>query len=273
MKNISSIILTFIVITVSSVCIGETMVNDQSNGVTGAQIDNDSINKLANIKIFFGHQSVGGNVIEGIESLLDESQKRKLRIVKSNQPDSLIEPGLVHFYMGENGDPFLKIKEFSDSINSFQQNMPDVAMFKFCYLDVDKNTNVKEVFNKYKHAMADLKQSYPQTNFVHMTVPLTVKDSFFRDLVKNIIGRPDNNINRAIFNEMLLEEYSDKESVFDLAAIESTRVDGTRVELKTSDVKYYALADEYAADNGHLNKLGKHVVSRKLIEFIIDLDK
>ena len=268
MRYLIKTFLTIMALAAITACEGDNMTNSQQINLTNFKVDNEVVDQLSNARIFFGHQSVGGNVIEGMEKLLNDEQKAKLRIVKSADPESLSDPGLAHLYIGENGDPILKLKEFSKAINGFSNNKPDIALFKFCYLDIDKNTDVDEVFNAYKNTIDKLKADNPDTKFVHMTVPLTVKDSFLRGFVKKIIGRPDNNINRTIFNEMIYKEYSGSEPVFDLAGIESTKMDGSRVELKSGSKKYYALADEYAADSGHLNDLGQLNAAKKLINFL-----
>ena len=253
-------------LTTISACEGDNMPNKHS--LDNYNVTDESIDKLSNMKIFFGHQSVGGNILDGLVEILNDDQRSKLHIVKSVNPDNLNKPGLMHFYMGENGDPLLKLKEFSEAINSFKSNKPDIALFKFCFLDIDKNTDINQIFNAYKNTINQLKAENPETIFAHITVPLTVKDEFLRAFVKRIIGRPDNNINRALFNEKIIDEYSGKDPIFDLATIESTKPDGTRASLHSNNIEYFALADEYAADSGHLNTLGQMIAAEQLVNFL-----
>ena len=77
-----------------------------------------------------------------------------------------------------------------------------------------------------------LKEAYPETIFIHVTMPLTSIQTGPKAWVKKIIGRQirgiDDNIKRNQFNDMLRKEGEGKAPIFDLAKIESTLPDGTR---------------------------------------------
>jgi hypothetical protein len=60
---------------------------------------------------------------------------------------------------------------------------------------------------------------------------------------------------RERLNELIRKEYRGGD-LFDVAAVESTGQDGSRVSGRHDGRPYFALVDEYAADPGHLNASG-----------------
>lgn len=261
--------MTLILLVVSAIaCEGEKMTSQKEIDVNKYKIDSEALNIMAGKTIYFAHQSVGGNIIDGIEEIVDAQAPGKIKIQKRSDAEQVAGPVFLHEYIGENEDPLLKINEYKNSIINEVGQDTDIAVMKFCYLDINKNTDINQVFNEYKKAVNEFENKYPDLKVAHVTVPLTLRDSSIRAFIKNIIGRPDNNIMRARFNELLLNEYASLESVFDLAAIESTREDGSRTEQKDGDIIYYSLVPEYAADNGHLNRLGQLNAGKQFIEFL-----
>jgi hypothetical protein len=187
----------------------------------------DEIKMLVTNKILFGHQSVGSNILEGIKDLG-------------------IDFNIISKKIGENRQPSFKIQDF---VQYVKQN-PDIniAMMKFCYLDITTE-NAVSVFMEYKHQMQYLKELYPNIKFFHITVPLTVKMNMFKRLFKE-----DPNEARKYFNRLLIEEYGN--AVFNLATVES------------SQSKTYSLSPSFTDDGGHLNLYGRKVVANQFMKFI-----
>ena len=67
---------------------------------------------------------------------------------------------------------------------------------------------------------------------------------------------------------MLRSSYGDR--VFDLAALESTAPDGSRVSGTSQGEPYFALYDGYAADEGHLTPLTAEVMAARLLGFLAE---
>ena len=237
---------------------------------------NSFIKTVGNMRIFFGHQSVGNNILAGIIDLVGETNN-KINIVESRKVDNKSEAAFLHARVGKNKDPFSKIADFRELVeNEFGSNV-DVAFFKFCYVDFDQNTDIKSTFKKYQETLKSLKNDYPQITFVHFTVPLVNARLDVKTYIKKIIGRFDSklegNIKRNQFNTMLRDAYEGKEPIFDLAAIESTYPDGKNETFEIDGRTYYALAPVYTNDDGHLNKTGRKVVAGKLLYFLASLKK
>jgi len=244
------------------------MIASEKINITDYQLSQDVVNKLANKKIYFAHQSVGGNIIDGLKEILDSNPEEKLNIVKSVNSKVLDKPVLMHTYIGENGDPLYKINEFKRTMFDGIGDKVDIAMMKFCYLDINKTTDIDEVFRAYKSAIDQVHEKFPEVKVVHVTVPLTVRDTGIRGIIKRIIGRPDNNIMRERYNEKITTEYGNREAIFDIARLESTLANGKRVENSKDNLTYYSLAPVYAADSGHLNRYGRLMAAKNFAEFL-----
>jgi hypothetical protein len=151
----------------------------------------------------------------------------------------------------------------------------DVALMKFCWVDIPSDTDVDALFARYRDTMAALERDFPNVTFIHVTVPLTTEPGLFTELktrVKTIIGRRDGlgqpaNVARERLNALIRGEYAGRH-LFDLAAIESTKPDGTRVSGRYDNQGYFALYDGYASDVGHLNAVGAKIAATAFLEAI-----
>jgi len=229
---------------------------------------------LAQKKIFFGHQSVGNNIISGMKDLMQKNPNIKLRILETENPSDFASGIFAHHGIGQNGAPESKIKDFVRIMDQGIGGKADIAFFKFCYIDFNTHTNVQQLFNNYKNTMSILKEKYPQTVFMHCTVPLVIKTKTSPiSMIKKILGRDDRmqNIARNDFNELMRKEYGEKAHIFDIAEIESTYPDGSRETFVKNGNTYYALVLAYTDDGGHLNELGRKKVAEKLLMLLINL--
>jgi len=264
-------ILFFPVMFILSSC-NEVPMNSQNNSFKLSEEEiNSSVKAVANMRIFFGHQSVGKNILDGINDI-SEGLNNKINIVESRTTDDSSEPAFLHAGVGKNNDHLSKIVDFREIVKNGIGGKVDVAFFKFCYVDFDQTTDIESTFNKYRETMKTLKENYPQTTFVHFTFPLVEARLGLKGYIKKIIGRYDTkregNIKRNQFNTMLKAQYEGKEPVFDLAGIESTYPDGKKETFEKDGKTYYALAPLYTNDGGHLNKTGRKVVAEKLLYFL-----
>lgn len=237
---------------------------------------------LAQKNIYFGHQSVGSNIVAGIEETIQANPQITLNIDKTNNGASypFSSPTFLHKAIGKNQDPFSKIDDFQNNIENIFATKPDIAFFKFCFVDFDPRTDIDAVFSHYKNTMASLKKTYPDITFVHVTVPLTcyapgpsgwVKRS--KDIIKKIIGKQNlyDFSSANIYNQKLREEYSGKEPLFDLALFESTYPDGTRAQYEKDNKTIFELVQAYTDDGGHLNKQGRQFIAEQLLIFLAQL--
>lgn len=222
---------------------------------------------LAQRAVFFGHQSVGANLLEGIATLDREHPAWSLRITDAAATRNTRGPVFAHARLGKNGDPESKMQDFAQHLASAPEPF-DIAFFKFCYVDITSVTNVDRLFSDYERTMADLRERFPSTAFVHVTVPLTTIETGPKAWVKRLLGRPStatHNRQRERYNHLLRMRYVGKEPVFDLALAESTMADGQTLTWVEHGTTFSSLVPAYTDDGGHLNALGQRRCAEQLL--------
>jgi len=253
-------------------CEGGKVMYERGELQSMSKIAEPAWQKLSQKKIYFGHQSVGYNIIDGISKIMQSNRSIKLNIVKTTDPAAFDQPIFAHSDVGKNDDTDSKIGAFGEYIQKGIGDKADIAFFKFCYWDIRRETDIKTVFSHYKAKLSELKAQYPKTKFIHFTVPLMSYQDGIKDKIKRAlnmeIGPDVDNIRRNELNEMILKEYSGKDPIFDIAKIESTLPDGTRTSFSKDGKIYYYLASEYTHDGGHLNDAGMKIVAE---QFLINL--
>jgi lysophospholipase L1-like esterase len=228
-----------------------------------------NLEALSKARILMGHQSVGRNVIAGLQELATElSVPLRIVVIDGVPPD--LEPGVFHSEIGENGDPEGKCEVFSQLLTRPDRPVYDLAMMKFCYADLRNGTplSVEQMLERYTRLVESLKTQRPDVRLVHITLPLKAEPPGRTTTVKRFVGMSteadaDNSL-RNSFNAGLQERVAG-EPLFDLAAVESTRPDGSRAAFVQDGQIKYMLAREYTEDGGHLNQLGRR---RAAIEFV-----
>lgn len=230
--------------------------------------------KLSKKKIYFGHKSVGNNIIAGINDLIKENPKIKLNIINTYNPNDFKQPVFGHSSVGENRDPVSKINAFAKNVNNGIGDNADIAFFKFCYVDFSVNTNIDQLFNNYQETIQTLKENHPNTLFIHFTAPLVSKEVGIKAFIKKLVGRPirsgTENLYRISYNEILRHNFMGKEPIFDLEKFESTLPNGSRSIFEINGKKILQLAPEYTYDGGHLNDVGRRFVAEQLLIFLVN---
>ncbi len=241
-------------------------------------LPDDAVGRLTRKTVFFGHQSVGFNLLDGIRDWAAEDPRLRLDIRETADLATLAGPAFAHARIGRNGNPASKIADFTNALRRRGGTRVDVALMKFCYTDFARLEDVPGVFRSYSEALADLRRESPGTTFVHVTTPLTAPVNpaklFVKDWVKRALGRPTGaGSERAIneFNDLVRKTYLGREPVFDLAAVESTRADGTRVTRRWAGNAVELLAPEYTSDGAHLNEAGRRRAALELLKVLTAL--
>lgn len=234
--------------------------------------------KLAEKKIFFGHQSVGYNIIDGITDIINERDYIKLNVIEAREPVAFDQPVFAHSQVGMNTKPFSKIKRFVEIMDAGVGSKVDIAFFKFCYVDIMRDSDPQEIFDGYSAALEELKDRYPNTMFLHLTVPIrsTPKGAKrnLKQTVKLLIGRPgllEDNMMRRRYNDLLKNAYSKTGLFFDLALIESVNAEGFRCHAVKGAEKVDVMAPEYTEDGGHLNSQGRKKVAEQLLIILAEM--
>ena len=227
---------------------------------------------LASRRIYFGHQSVGGNIADGIQEVLAAHPEIGLNLVLARTLDSASGPGLYHARIGTNGAPETKAAEFESIVSA---GAPGVGALKYCYVDVTGDTDPDSLFASYQRRMAGLRERVPGLVVVHVTMPLVVLGEGRKDrLLNRLRGRAtqrDLAAIRARYNALLRQAYVGREPVFDLARLESTRSDGSRAFFLRGGDTVHVLADEFTSDGGHLNAAGRRAAAEEFLALLASL--
>ncbi|MGV8056413.1 MAG: hypothetical protein AB2L12_00020 [Smithellaceae bacterium] len=231
--------------------------------------------KLAEKRIYFGHQSVGFDLINGIKDLMKENSQIKLNLVETSTPSAFSAPIFAHSKIGKNEGPSTKCVAFGQLMEAGIGANADIALLKYCFVDVTATTDVDALFAEYQKQFSYLRQKYPKLTIVHITVPLRIVQTGIWAAVKRLIGREiggySDNMKREQFNQMIRRVYADKERIFDLAMIESTYPDGARSSFTKDGKSYYSLVPEYTHDGGHLNERGRKAAAEHLLVLLANL--
>lgn len=243
--------------------------------VNPSVLSDQQIARISSERIFFGHQSVGSNILDGVRELAATDPRLKVRILKSADPGLIDGPALMEFEIGQNGDPRSKDEAFAQILaKGFAARGGGIAMYKYCYADIDASTDLKQMFESYRSEISALKAKYPALQIVHITVPLTVAELGPKAWIRGLLGqatRQDANVKRNEFNRLLLQTYAGKEPIFDLAKVESTHADGSRSYFMRNGEMIYTLASKHTTDGGHLNESGRRVVAAALLQVLSEL--
>lgn len=228
---------------------------------------NHQLEVVARKRIFFGHQSVGQNILDGVRELVACTPGTSLNIISSEDPSNISGPGLFEAKIGKNTDPESKNLSFAAILQKGFGRQVGVAFYKYCYVDVTAATDVQKMFLQYQLNVDGLKAQYPAIQFVHVTIPLTTVEPAAKAWLKSVLNRRterETSLRRNEFNRLLRETYQE-DPIFDLAEIESTHPDGSSSFFVSDGQQVYTLYPEYATDGGHLNTLGQRRAAEALI--------
>ena len=81
---------------------------------------------------------------------LNESVDAKLNIQLTRDSSAFITPVFAHDAIGINRDPWSKVNDFCDLMEGELGGMVDIALFKFCYVDLKRKTDIDSLFNHYR---------------------------------------------------------------------------------------------------------------------------
>lgn len=208
------------------------------------------------IRIAFGHQSVGEDILNAI----GDFERGDQLVVRS--PD-YPELQICHRRIGENGRPLSKIDDFVEWVESGPGAWAEIALFKFCYVDISAETDLEGLFQAKHRALRHLQRRFPETRFLQSTVPLTVNPRLIDRLVVGMRRRSRHpallaNMRRNEFNARLRATTHLEFPLFDLAALESRDTRGARA----------ALDRDLARDHGHLTDSASAEVGAEFVKFI-----
>ena len=211
--------------------------------------------------VYFGHQSIGENVLDGLRAIAAQEGWPELRVVEGTTAPAG-NPVLLHSKVGQNGDPISKITAFRNGLDAGAGARAEVALMKFCFWDVRADTDVTRVFAEYQNAVKSIGERFPALSLVHATVPLVVEDNDWRAQIRRLLGKPLptdlDNSTRESLNVKIRAAYSER--VFDIARAEEDRA------ARRGAVPY--LSADFSSDGAHLNDAGRRHVAAEFVRSV-----
>lgn len=239
---------------------------------TMALVETTLWERVSRKRICFGHQSVGGNLIDAIMA----GSGGRLNVIESVSPETFRRPVFAHFRVGQNRDPLSKFESFQSMLESGVGERIDVAFFKLCYVDITAHTDIDELFRTYRQMMDALSRQYPAVTFLHVTVPLRrLDDGWLRWMRARWHGDDIDRLAQAkrhAYNELLRAEYGSLGRLFDLAGEEATFPDGRTFMVQYKNKSIPSLVSDYTGDGGHLNKAAAQRIAAELLRSIGSID-
>jgi len=228
--------------------------------------------ELAQQRIFFGHHSVGFNLVEGIHELMKEHPEVKLNLVETTNAAAFDRPVFAHGRVGRNGDPASKIDGFRAVMESGVGARVDLAFFKFCYVDLNADTDSEGLHAQYAATMDALARKFPNVRFLHVTAPVVSvprasvasPKRFLKVLLGNA-GHWEDQLGRDRYNARLRTACGGQTGFFDLAFWESVNAAGQRSYRTRGGQKIFVLTPTLTTDGGHLNGPGRREVAEQLL--------
>ena len=229
---------------------------------------------LARKKVFFGHQSVGLNIMDGLGRVLASTPAIGIDLRETADPADFEAPVFAHSRIGRNRDPKGKIDHFRQLLESGIGRSADVALFKLCYVDIDQTADIESIIDHYDRTVADLREEFPNLVIIPVTAPLTNATPGLKAKIKRLLGRGPaikaDNIKRNAFNDHMRKAYGT--ALWDLADAEATAADGTKTAFRDRRGSFFLLYPGYTIDGGHLNEVGSQVIAIDLLLRLASLD-
>lgn len=239
------------------------------------QVKSD-LQAISQARIYFGHQSVGRNILAGVAALSADVgvpvHIQEIPVGSAPPPG----PGLFHSNVGRNTAPESKVDDFLAGLRAADTSHFDLALLKFCYLDLDDDSPAgaaDRIFERYTSAMAEARSEFPETAVLYTTMPILADPPGVKTLIKRMIGKSTwtdhANILRAGYNSRIRATVPERD-VVDLARFESTRPDGSRSSFSADGEQIETLVLEYTKDGGHLNEVGQRRVASAFVHALAE---
>jgi hypothetical protein len=256
---------------ISAACAGGESATTTENAVlTFEQVKPEQWEQLSGERVFFGHQSVGGNLLDGIKDVMAANPHIRLNIVEAAEASQMSGPGLYHAPIGENGKPSTKLAAFREIAPALGSSA--TALMKYCYVDVNFDSDPVAMFEEYSRTVDGVRASNPDLRIVHVTLPLRSDAGTLRyvaAVARKLRTERELNLIRHRYNELLRQTYGGKEPIFDLARLEATQASGEMKLVRYQGNRVPVLANEWTNDGGHLNEAGRRRIAEAFLATLV----
>jgi hypothetical protein len=203
--------------------------------------------EIGQLKWYFAHASVGGNMMDGIADLHGMSTNfyQFHSVSEDDNPPTTTETGVIYEYMRSNPGWQAKVDWFQTYVsNGWRFPKVNLAMNKMCWIDQTADLNY------YLRSMTNLESAFPQTAFVYATMPLNTSedsDNYLRNLYNDGLRGWCRTNNRVLY---------------DIADIEAHDINGALCMFPWNDRICQKLYAGYTDDGGHLNTQARQLAAR-----------
>ncbi|MGD0744464.1 MAG: hypothetical protein ABSA45_04835 [Verrucomicrobiota bacterium] len=205
------------------------------------------MNEIGQLKWYFAHASVGGNMMDGIADLhgMNPNFYQFHGVSEDGNPPATTETGGIYEYMRGNPGWQVKVDTFQTYVsNGWRFPKVNFALNKMCWIDPTADLNY------YIRSMTNLEAAFPQTMFVYATMPLNTSED-------------NDNYLRSLYNDGLRDWCRTNNRVlFDIADVESRDTSGALCSFTWNSRICQKLYSGYTDDGGHLNTQGRQLVAR-----------
>jgi hypothetical protein len=223
------------------------------------------------MRVLFCHQSVGSNIIQGLEELGPNGFAGRICDLSSARLANDAQL-LVHEKVGRNGNPVSKLRDFETKVQQSVDLRLDLALLKFCYVDVVERSSAETLLTDYCAAVQVLQANFPWLRIGHVTVPLRRAPAGLIATLRQSLQGPHmehrRNSVREWFNNQLRTRFAASGLLFDLAAIESQTGQGHRAYSAARGQRVPSLAGEWTDDGGHLNIAGRRMTAEAFLQYL-----
>jgi hypothetical protein len=208
---------------------------------------------LRGVPIYFGHHSVGDNILQGLRALTREAG---------------VELSIHEQRVGENAKPLQKFEDFARHAEDPRAPREQLLLMKLCFVDFTPDSQPAALVEAYAQVVERVRKARPDARLVHVTPPLCARPADLKSKLKRTLGtqvwEDDCNARRAEFRELLLARFPGQ-TVLDLGGLESTRPDGTRELHSVGGKPVPMLWPGYTDDGGHLNETGRLLAAKAFV--------
>jgi len=227
------------------------------------------------VRVLFCHQSVGANLVQGLrEQLVNGFAGSILPMDDGAASQSSV---LLHGSIGQNGDPLSKLRDFEIKLTQGAKWALDLALMKFCYVDVTEQQAAERLLSEYSQCVERLGAGFSAVKVGHVTVPLRAAPSGMLARARQAIQGPHvehrRNTVRCWFNEQLRQKYGASGLLFDLAAAESRQRNGRTAFSIAGGQSVHSLAREWTDDGGHLNADGRKMAAQAFLNYLRNVER
>ncbi len=240
----------------------------QGGGNPPDTFDASTVTAALQKRWIFAHQSVGYQVIQGIQSWCNDFSLPNPIVVDVTSGSIPGSGGyLGHWYAGTNGDGFSKLTDFDTRIRGGLHAQADIFVIKFCYADLRPNVGYTpaQLFAQYEATIDGLRASYPTKTFIAAT----------ETIVMEVDEDGPNNALRMEYNNLVRAKYGPPgppNTLWDIALALSTDPSGNRIRTGTAPNWVEHLYSAYASpDQEHISgagSIGRKAASKPLLQIL-----